>query len=362
MAGSLALNLLPSFRFHQAHGPNAQGFTHDRDPVDAEVYGLKISHLLLPGVGHRLRHVHPYFDRAVSQWGVYLGLVGGAGFLLLVGRLVFRGPGTGRRSALLNFLCVLNGCGVLLATVSGFSSLFSRLVTPAVRCYYRMSVFLGFFALAAVAVGLDRLGRRLGPAPSRRALFYAVLAALLALGLVDQVPAPIIRDYDFYAQRFRDDAAFVAVMEASLPAGAMVFQLPYSPYPEPGPGYFGLPYEGLRPYLHSKTLRWSYGAYKGRPWDEWQKRVAGLPVDAMVRQLALAGFQGIYLDRNCCADGGLALEAGLARALGTPAVRSPDGKRSFFPLGAYAARLKEEIPTPAWEALHQAALDPVRAE
>jgi phosphoglycerol transferase len=357
---SLGINLLPVYQYVQANGPNPEGLK--RSPDETEAYGLKIAHLLMPGDGHRLQNVHLFFSHRISTFGVYLGLIGGAGFVALVARFIFRGRGTGQRSGVLNALCLLNGCGVLLATVCGFSYVFSWLVTPTIRCYYRMAIFLGFFALVAVAVGLDRLGRRLGGGWLGRGAFYALLAGLLGFGLVDQVPKPVVRYSSLYCKRFHEDVAIVAAIEASLPAGAMIFQLPYSPWPEPATKCFGFPYEGLRPYLHSKHLHWSYGAYRGREWDQWQKRVSALPVDAMVRQVALAGFGAIYLDKNCRRDQGTALEAALLRILGPERVCSPDGKRSCFALRDYVARLKQQVPSSAWDALHQAALYPVRAQ
>jgi phosphoglycerol transferase len=335
MGLSLAVNLAPSWLSAWERGPNRQGFR--RTPSEAETYGLRPSHLLFPGEDHRLASVHPFFARGVSRWGVYLGLVGGVGFVALLGRLLLRGRGTGERSTLLNFLALLTGCGVLVATVDGFGYVFGQLATPAVRWYYRMAVFLAFFALTTVAVGLDRLGRRLGPSPWRRAAFCGLLAGILIFGLVDQVPRPVFRDEDFYARRFRDDAAFVGAIEASLPPGAMVFQLPYSPFPEPEPWWPGLPYELLRPYLHSRTLRWSYGAYKGRTWDRWQRRTVEKTVKDMVRELAVAGFQGIYLDRSCYRDHGYVIEALLTPATGVQPWCSPDGDRLFYPLADYLA-------------------------
>jgi phosphoglycerol transferase len=358
MLMSLALNLLPCYWFAREHGHNRLGLR--RAPLEAEAFGLKLTHLLLPGEHHRLAGVSPFFNDGISRWGVYLGLLGGVGFVVLVGRLFFRGRGTGLRSRLLTFLAVLNGAGMLLATVGGFGLLFSLEVSSSIRCYYRMAVFLGFFALVAVAVGLDRVFRRLGESRVRRGAFYALLAGLLAFGLVDQVPRPVLRDYDGGSSRFRDDAQFVQILEAALPPGAMVFELPYSPWPEPGLAYgmHAVRYEGLCPFLHSRSLRWSYGAYKGRQWDNWQRQVVQRPVDDMVRQLALAGFEGIYLDAGACPEKGAALERELTRLAGPPH-RRPDGRRLFFALADYRARLKEAVPGSEWQALVRAALNPV---
>jgi phosphoglycerol transferase len=360
MLVSLAVALLPCYHFVQTHGSNPLGLK--RTPAETEKFGLNITHLLVPDAHHLLRNVHPFFTSGISRWGVYLGLVGGVGFVVLIGRLFFRGRGSGLRSGLLNFLALQTGSGTLLATVGGFGLLFSLEVSASIRCYYRMCVFLGFFALTAVGIGLERVARRFGDSRVRRGAFYALLVGLLGFGLVDQIPKPVLRDYDLTCQLFADDAAFVRAIEATLPPGAMVFELPYSPWPEP-PAEYQVPgrhYEGLRPSLHSKSLRWSYGAYKGRPWDKWQHQVVARPVDDMVRQLALSGFAGIYLDKDCCPVKGCLLETGLTRASGVKALVSPDGRRLFFPLADYRSRLKASLASLDWEYLTRAALDPIQ--
>src|SRR5262249_34041228 len=112
--------------------------------------------------------------------------------------------------------------------------------------------------------------------------------------------------------------------------GAMVFQLPYMPFPECGPGHNLKDYELLRPYLHSTRLRWSHGAIKGRETDEWQKMVAALPAPDMLERLIASGFSGLYIDRRGYADRGAALEAALTRLLDAEPLTSASGTRVFF--------------------------------
>jgi phosphoglycerol transferase len=64
-------------------------------------------------------------------------------------------------------------------------------------------------------------------------------------------------------------------------------------------------YEHLKGYLHSSTLRWSYGGVKGRDGD-WQK---SLPEDPklLVAELEQLNFQGIWINRNGYEDRGALL-------------------------------------------------------
>jgi phosphoglycerol transferase len=122
----------------------------------------------------------------------------------------------------------------------------------------------------------------------------------------------------------------------------MVFQLPYAPFPEPLLVGRMEPYELFRGYLHSRTLRWSYGTMKGRAGDLWQRSVCALPTPDLVRTVALAGFDGIYVNRKGYLDRGMQLEAELRSELGVSPLVSGDGSLSFFDMTKYAAQLRGE--------------------
>jgi phosphoglycerol transferase len=343
----LTCNLLPSLLEAQRHGANVAGVAFVPGPSAA--VALRVTHLLLPIPGHRLASRLPFFQQSPSLHGVALGIVGSLGCLLLLGRFCLMRPPARDKPRTLDVLGVLNGCGVLLGTAGSFGFLFGLLVSPWIHCYYRLTVYLGFFALFAVALLLERLTRRAGKAWWSAVLFPALLGILLMGGVLDQTGTWCRPAYDVLRQEFQTEDAFVHGIEASLPAGAMVFQLPYVPFSEAGALYRLPAYDHLRPYLHSRTLHWSFGASRGGPGDRWQQAVSGRPVATLVENLALAGFSGLYLDRKGYVDGGAAVEAQLSQALGTRRVVSGDGTRSFFNLAAYQARLRERLPGRAWE-------------
>ena len=118
-------------------------------------------------------------------------------------------------------------------------------------------------------------------------------------------------------------------------------------------------YDHLRGYLHSHSLRWSYGAMRGRYGDVWQSRVAAEPPSEMARRLALAGFGGIYLDRCGYDDSGAGLERKLTRLLGVRPLTSRDGRFSFFPLAGHADSLVRGLSPSARTALREESLHPV---
>jgi phosphoglycerol transferase len=121
----------------------------------------------------------------------------------------------------------------------------------------------------------------------------ALLAVLiLPFAAYEQVlPRRAAAEVDALHQQASADAALVAVMQARLPRGSRVFQLPAVDYPE-------VSFEPFRPFLWSDGLSFSFGNMKGRPEAEWQHRVAALPPAEMLAALDEAGFKAIFLLEN----------------------------------------------------------------
>src|SRR5207245_1149871 len=161
---------------------------------------------------------------------------------------------------------------------------------------------------------------------------------------------------------FDSDADFIKRVEASIPEGSMVFQLPYHAFPEAGPLYNMQPYELFKGYLHSKRLRWTYGAMKGRWADRWQQQVSEMAVHDQLRILAFAGFNGIYLDRNGYADHGAGVESKLRGLLGTAPLVSNNQRLSFFPLIEYQQQLRAKYTPAQWAAKRDRAFHAVSVE
>ena len=364
VAGMLAC-LLPTLVYlHRHPGDPAAG---TRQASDAEVFGLKIVQVLLPIDGHRLSPVASFktrYDRhsplVNENTSAAIGAVGAAGFLLLLGWLLFRPvvraasssgdasdgsspPQPGRR--FLDTFSVFNAAAVLFGTIGGFGELFALLVSPQIRALNRISVFIDFFALATVAFCLDALIRR-SASRRARATGQVVLTGVLLLGLLDQTRPIDPAAYRVMDRGYQDDHEFFRQVEAAVPPGAMVFQLPYMSFPEYGPLDLLQDYSLFGGYVHSSGLRWSYGAMRDSAADQWQEAVARLPLAAGVRQLALAGFSGIHVERAGYADFGAALAARLGSLLGPPA--ATESERVFFSLLDYTRVLRATMTPEQW--------------
>ncbi len=375
----LIINESPSWLYTMRNGPNEE--VAKRIPREADMYGLKVTALLLPISGHRLeflRDIRQAYDKSTipTEGGMAsLGVVGDFGFIFLLGWL-FCSPRRWPRGELLNALAVLTLSAVLLGTVGGLGSLFNFLISPRIRAYNRISVYIAFFSLFAVALLLDDWKRWMGERKSRTYLWYGVLAAILCLGILDQTSSSFAPDYAGSKSRYQSDAKFVAEVEASVPAGAMLFQLPNVRFPETAPVAQLQAYDELKAYLHSRSLRWSSGAMRGRPealWAEHNELDSGgdrtdigpdgkrrlilqLPPQSL-KTLALAGFSGIYIDRLGFMDSGISITRELQQLLGEDPMVSGDGRLVFFHLTTYAQALRAKYTPQQWEAERRRVLE-----
>lgn len=360
----LVLHYVPSIVHLARHGDTP---AVRRSPVDADTYGLKISQLLLPTTGHRLAVVARFKDAFNSERGVNesdgaaLGVIGSVGFLALLLSLLLPGVAPPPRDVAAartwRDLGLLNLGAVLLGTIGGFGALVALLVTSKIRAYNRISIYIAFFAIFAVVLAADRLWVR--QEPGRRAVVAAAFGALLVLGLLDQTGAQAVPAYEKVAFDYGNDGEFIEQVEAIVPPGAMIFQLPAIAFPEHPSVHRMHDYDHARGYLRSRHLRWSYGAVRGRDGAVWQRWVAEQPPAALVDTLAAAGFSGLYVNREGYADGAAGLVAEVGRVLGQTPVVSGHGRLVFFDLTAHRAELRAALTPEAWRVRQDAALHPL---
>lgn len=344
LLATLLVNLTPSFVYAHRHGKTD---VTQRSPGDTEIYGLKLAQLVLPIGGHRLaplRKARYRYDTSIpallnnENAASSLGAAGSVGFLVLLATL-FGARLPARDPRWLHHLSLLNLAAFLLATIGGLSSLFAVFVLPQIRAHNRISVFIAFFSLAALAVFLDGACGRIEAASRRRLATWAVALVATLLGLFDQVPPGVARPpHARNETQYHADAALARELESFLPEGAMIFQLPYVPFPHTPSVHRMFVYDHFRVHLHSEDLRWSFGAMAGRDADGWQRRVSSEPLGALVQAVAEKGFAGIYVDRFAYPDDGAALLEELTALTSTPAVVSDDERRVFFALGDGSGR------------------------
>jgi hypothetical protein len=330
---TLALNAIPTLLYVWQHGKNPEIANHFG--AESEYFGLKIIQMLLPVMHHRIdafaQFASLYYNNAPSiteNATATLGLVASAGFLILLGWQLGVRWRTSADSTLTT-LSALNVCSVLLATIGGFSALLAFGVSPVIRCWNRFSIFIALFALMAIALVFEKLRQRAADSPGGNPAWALGAVVLLVVGLADQTTEFFVPPYAQNAASYQSDEHFVHQVEAKLPAGSMIFQFPYVPFPEGAAGSMGL----LRCYLHSHTLRWTFGALKGRESDTWIRSVVlsdgNLP--RIVRVLGEAGFKGICVDRQLLADHEK-LEEWLKQNADPAPIESENGRLAFYGL------------------------------
>ena len=304
------LNLIPNALVWQQHGE--PGSVQHR-PVESEIYGLKIRHLISPSQSHWFPPYKAWLDRERDAGFPYenenvsarIGTVASAGFFVLIAAFIFpsaaaRDEGDTRLQAAAAVAMAL----VLLATMGGFGTLFNLFVSPAIRAYNRIAPFVAFVSLAGIALWVDRVTRA---RPAR--LRAGVWLALLVFGVFDQQSAlrGLVNIIPSVEREIGTVSSFVARLESQLPDQAMVFQLPVRPYPVDSTIERLGAYDQFMPYLASHRLRWSYPALS-RDQLIWERALESVAEADLPRHLAREGFSAILISRAGYADGGRRLE------------------------------------------------------
>jgi len=349
---STIINSLPMILYQIKMGSNLA--VSARAPLEAELYGLKMVQLLLPVPGHRI----PFFSDVTSKYAstaplinenaaACLGIIGSAGFIFLLLWIFYRAITNNTKSFELeqkfNALSVLNLSAFLLGTIGGFGSIFSYLVYSQIRGYNRISIFIAFFSIFAIVLLLDTARNRFNKKISPQIFYCSFLVLLIFGGIFDQTNTSFVPSYSSNEKEFYSDESFVKGIEATMPPEAMIFQLPLIPFPEYPPQNKMRDYDQFKGYLHSKSLRWSYGAMKGREADYWQKSVSYKPIEEMVETLSLVGFNGIYVDSYGYPDSGSGIVSRLSEVLMISPIKSENGRLYFFDMTLYNSQLKSRL-------------------
>lgn len=317
-AFSFSLMMLDSWSYRFTHGPNPGGFT--REYKWLEIYGLKIVDLFIPPGTH---HVLPFAEfgavhrsmAPLQDEGSYLGIVGLVALIALVSAAV--DLGVRRRSMTLPAEAWQVLWIVLFFTTGGINAIFGAVGLTLFRtgCRYSVVILVIVLLYGARRLSAAEHERRASgdSGVTRSSSLAAGLFALIIL--IDQIPrAPALDDIAAVSAQVEADREFALAMEERLEPGAMVFQLPIVSFPEgPIPGV--PPYDHLRPFLYTETLRFSFGSVKGRPQSDWQLALNDMPLEDLIAEVRRRGFSALYLKRAAFPDGGARLLEEL-RALG----------------------------------------------
>lgn len=344
---TVIINTSPSLFETYKYGHNTE--LSQREANESETYGLKVSQMLLPVEGHRMhfmRIARQYYDRTAPLVNenntATLGIIGSIGFIALLFALFIREKIQADNWYLLSRL---NLSALLLGTIGGIGTMYAYLISPMIRSYNRISVFIAFFAIFSFFFILQFLLKQ-RQTTNKTSLLIALL--VLFIGLADQVELKRNPDYEAIKTTYESDAKFVAAIEKIMPKNSMIFQLPITSFPENPTINKMKDYDLFKGYLHSHTLHWSYGALRGRQVIQWQKKVAAKPASDMLDELAYAGFTGIYIDRNGYVDHGKDIEQQLSTLLKQTPIVSEDNRLAFYDTRSYVNNIQNIMPQAEW--------------
>lgn len=273
-----------------------------RNYAGTEMYALKPVEMFIPPAYHSWDWL-AFFGQRYTRWSgwrgeaflPYLGLVGIAGFLWLAVETM-RGIMRRRR---LPGQALSVGWILAYASIGGVTNLLALYAGLQVfRATNRAAIFISAAVLFFLAVRLSRF-----TAAWPASLRFAAAALLAAVGVSEQLPRrDPASDQQALAVAVEGDRKFGRDLEAALPAGARVFQLPVLGFPEVVTPHELSDYEHFRPYLVSDTLQFSYGAAKLRARSHWQRELEGRPMSEVVPRLEAYGFAALYINRKGYAD------------------------------------------------------------
>jgi phosphoglycerol transferase len=336
-----------------------------RGPDEAERLSLRISELVFPVRGHRLAPLADLRERyeettpLPTESNQALGLTGTVGLLTLlvvaVGALAGRGWRTGS-ARILPSVAAATLVALLVSTTGGFSTLLGYAGVTQLRAWNRMSIFVAFFALVAVAVLLDLARARWTGSSRARGLLVAGIVALPGLAFLDQTNSSLVPPHAAFRSAWSSDRQFTGSLE--LPSGSLIYQLPHVSFPEATPPGGAGAYDGLVGYLHDARYRWSFGAMRGRHAD-WASALAQKPLAAVLPAVAAAGFSAVQVDTLGYDDAG-ARVLGILGETSAPSY-SRNGRLALVDLRDYSAELGRTLNGAQLFALRTLALRPVRS-
>lgn len=354
---TLVANVLPELLYRFEHGKNP--LVAVRDAFESGLYGLRLTLLIVPHVLHQVEILGKLGEHAAKsipggESGSYLGALGALGFVLSAGLALAPKPKLGSTwvPPLVQRLGFINVLASLIGTVGGVGFFIAVLGFTQIRAWGRIAVLIGFVSLVSLGALAEKWFGRRWDSPKGRIATLAMVALLVPAAIFDQVPRNHRGELATIPAEKRSDQDFISKMESELPSGSLVFQLPAIPFPEFGPVVNLRDYDLLRGYLlGTGSLRWSYGALKGRASGDWQQALAKQPPAVMVDGLAAAGFSAIYVDVRGFEDRGATLDSELRPLVGPPAGQSANGNLRFYDIRAVRERLVERMGESGVEAL-----------
>jgi hypothetical protein len=326
---------------------------------EAEIYSTSLKLLLAPSPNHRvaslanlgqemLKTSEESRQFKIGAPNVALGILGSILFATALALLIVPSwrktadtPVFGKKHAPedeLIWASISLAFFIFLCSISGGIGTLIALVYPTIRAYDRFPLFLLFVlyvgAGAAVTAGLK----------SAQGRNYWILAGFTMLvtivSLYDQIPIDSDKGSVVVQRRFLAERNFVKRIEEKLAPNAMIYQYPYSQYLADSAYYGWGGFGHVRLYLHSVALRWSNGASKNSPVDNWHLRLSHMPINRLFEEVLAAGFSAVVVDRSVLSPAEYErVRTALLEQSSDPPLEDAASKLAFFRLSDPGYRL-----------------------
>lgn len=344
---SATLDSIPTIVKNIKEGGNSSGF--QRTFAESESYGLKLIQLYLPAPSHR----NPKFALKALQYNTIaplvtennttsLGIIGAIGFSLLILMAFFES----RIKVFLRNLYKLNLAAVLIGTIGGFGAVFAFFISPSIRGYNRISIFIFGFSLLCIGYLLTKLRKKI-----QRYIYIILIFVITLIGIWDQTSNQF--KFSQPVENFKADQDFFSKLE-SIAGDSAIYQLPVVDFPDIISYSKMGEYEQLRGYLYTQKTKWSYGNIFGRYPNAWlQNRSFTNSTSTFLSEIQSVGFRYIYLNKDGYIDSGKEMMARLESNLGRPILESLNGKYVIYDLTHFNSTIsdlnpKELLETPVF--------------
>lgn len=349
LLSAATLNLAPSFSSWEANGrPPDIAYKY---AAEAEIYALKIRKMLVPHEDNNVpifnswsqldknAHFPNENENAMARLGpmASIGLI--FIFSISLGLINFNNKKDMRKVMTLANITIFV---VLFATVGGFGSILN-LAIPDFRTYNRFSVFIAFFSLSAVAFLWQSMYQN-AVKTSIKVTLVVILFAMSIFSLYDQ-----FLDFSYLRSTRKNEEReasqlreIIQKVEALVPSGSMVFQLPISGFPADGGNVNMLPYDHGKAYLASTNLKWSWPSFSVQH-RNWLYKTQSLSSHEMLEVLAIAKFRLIWIDRFGYSDHGDEIYSNLVRAGAKEVLSHVSNRYVILDLSDYSNALRDKI-------------------
>jgi phosphoglycerol transferase len=192
-------------------------------------------------------------NAVINPERISFGLLPSVGFLaaLLRDCIPFKG-----RRPVLEHISGLTLFGVIFFSVGGlWNTIALETGIHIFRNNSRVAVFLACLGICFLCDLSRRFMQKLSPPTA-----WAVATALVGFVWWDQAYSPLLLpQLRGYKLQVSEDREFFRLLEAGVPAGTAVYQLPVMPFPEGGRRNGVVSYRQLVPFIFTDSMKWSFG-------------------------------------------------------------------------------------------------------